>query len=88
MMDELRDYRFYAEDMLHPNNTAIEIIWQKFSEVWISSETNSLQKEISTIQSGLLHRPFNPQSEEYHQFSEKLQQKITSLQKLFPHIEF
>lgn len=88
MMDELRDYRFYAEDMLHPNNTAIEIIWRKFSEVWIATETNSLQKEISSIQSGLLHRPFNPQSEGHHQFSEKLQHKIASLQKLFPHIKF
>lgn len=88
MMDELRDYRFYAEDMLHPNKTAIEIIWEKFSQVWIASETESIQKEISSIQSGLLHRPFNPQSEEHHQFSEKLQQKIASLQKLFPHIQF
>ncbi len=88
MMDELRDYRFYAEDMLHPNKTAIEIIWQKFSEVWISSETNSLQKEISSIQSGLLHRPFNPQSTEHLQFLAQLQQKISSLQKGFPHIQF
>src|SRR5690606_28238391 len=58
MMDELRDYRFYAEDMLHPNKTAIEIIWQKFSGVWISSGTESLQKEIASIQNGLNHRPF------------------------------
>lgn len=88
MMDELRDYRFYAEDMLHPNKTAIEIIWQKFSKVWIASETDVLQKEIASIQNGLLHRPFNPQSEEYLQFSEKLQMKIKDLQKRFPHIQF
>lgn len=88
MMDELRDYRFYAEDMLHPNTTAIEIIWQKFSQVWIASETESIQKKISSIQSGLLHRPFNPQSEEHLLFLSKLQQKIVSLQKLFPHIQF
>lgn len=88
MMDELRDYRFYAEDMLHPNKTAIEIIWQKFSKVWISSEVESLQKEIATIQNGMLHRPFNPQSEQHLQFSEKLQQKITSIQDRFPHIQF
>ncbi|HET8804114.1 MAG TPA: GSCFA domain-containing protein, partial [Aequorivita sp.] len=88
MMDELRDYRFYAEDMLHPNKTAIEIIWQKFSGVWIASETNSVQKEIATIQSGLLHRPFNPQSTEHLQFIAQLQRKISSLQKGFPHIQF
>ena len=79
MMDELRDYRFYAEDMLHPNKTAIEIIWQKFSKVWISSETETLQKEIASIQNGLKHRPFNPEGADHLQFSEKLQQKITSL---------
>tara|TARA_R110002020_G_scaffold133625_1_gene298151 strand:- start:82 stop:1056 length:975 start_codon:yes stop_codon:yes gene_type:complete len=88
MMDELRDYRFYAEDMLHPNKTAIEIIWQKFSKVWISSETETLQKEIASIQNGLKHRPFNPEGADHLQFSEKLQQKITSLKKLFPHIQF
>ncbi len=88
MMDELRDYRFYAEDLLHPNKTAIEIIWQKFSKVWIASETDSIQKEIASIQSSLLHRPFNPESTEHLQFLAKLQQKISSLQKGFPHIQF
>ena len=88
MMDELRDYRFYAEDMLHPNKTAIEIIWQKFSEVWISPETDSLKKEIASIQNGLNHKPFNPESTEHLQFLEKLQQKVVSLQNQFPHIRF
>lgn len=88
MMDELRDYRFYTEDMLHPNNTAIEIIWQKFSKVWISSETESLQKEISSIQTGLNHKPFNPNSDEHLQFLEKLQQKISSVKNGLPHIHF
>ncbi|MBK5213516.1 MAG: GSCFA domain-containing protein [Flavobacteriaceae bacterium] len=88
MMDELRDYRFYADDMLHPNKTAIEIIWKKFSKVWINSETESLQKEIASIQNGLNHKPFNPESSEHIQFSEKLQHKISSLQKRFRHIQF
>ncbi len=88
MMDELRDYRFYAEDMLHPNITAIEIIWQKFSEVWIASETDTLQKEISVIQSGLLHKPFNPESTEHFQFLANLQKKISVLQQQFPHFQF
>ena len=88
MMDELRDYRFYAEDMLHPNKTAIEIIWQKFSKVWVSSETETLQKEIASIQNGLLHRPFNPESAEHLQFLEKLQNKIAMLQQEYPHVSF
>lgn len=88
IMDELRDYRFYAEDMLHPNKTAVEYIWQKFSEVWISSETIPLQKEIAQIQSGLLHRSFNPNSEEHLQFLKKLQKKIAMVQERYPHMRF
>ncbi len=88
MMDELRDYRFYTEDMLHPSGTAIEIIWQKFSKVWIAVETESLQKEIATIQSGLRHKPFNPESEENLKFLTNLRTKISLVQQQFPHITF
>ncbi len=88
MMDELRDYRFYAEDLLHPNKTAIEIIWQKFSKVWIAPKTDSLQKEIASIQKGLSHKPFNPQSQEHTEFLEKLHQRISSVAKQIPHISF
>ncbi|MEM0519129.1 GSCFA domain-containing protein [Aequorivita flava] len=88
MMDELRDYRFYAEDLLHPNKTAIEIIWNKFSKAWISSETETLQKEIASIQSGLRHKSFNPKSAEHLQFLDKLERKIATLQQRFPHIQF
>src|SRR5690606_41752639 len=42
MMDELRDYRFYAEDMIHPNQTAINYIWEKFKMVWISEKTSNV----------------------------------------------
>ena len=88
MMDELRDYRFYSEDMLHPNKTAISIIWKRFNEVWIDSETASLQKEISEIRSGMAHRPFNPSSEAHQSFLKALQQKIDSLQKKIQHLKF
>ncbi|MDC8001076.1 GSCFA domain-containing protein [Aequorivita todarodis] len=88
MMDELRDYRFYAEDLLHPNSTAIELIWQKFSKVWIAAETETLQKEIASIQNGLNHRSLNPESAEHLRFLANLQQKISSLKNLFPHIQF
>ena len=55
MMDELRDYRFYAEDMIHPNQIAIDYIWQRFSETCISEESHSIMKEVETIQKGLTH---------------------------------
>lgn len=88
MVDEVRDYRFYSEDMLHPNKTAVEIIWQKFSKVWISSETETIQKEIETIQSGLRHRPMNSKSLEHINFLKNLEQKIISLQNDYPNIKF
>ncbi|MEH6764756.1 MAG: GSCFA domain-containing protein [Aequorivita antarctica] len=88
MMDELRDYRFYTEDMLHPNSTAIEIIWEKFSKVWISLKAEAFQKEIASIQTGFNHKPFNPKSDEHLRFLENLQKKIASIQNKFPHIKF
>ena len=84
MMDELRDYRFYAEDMIHPNQVAIDYIWQRFSETSISEESHSIMKEVETIQKGLQHRPFNPNSESHQQFLSKLHDKMLKLQKQFP----
>ncbi|GAB2765395.1 GSCFA domain-containing protein [Actinomadura fibrosa] len=88
MMDELRDYRFYSEDMLHPNQTAIDYIWEKFSESWISSEAAGTMKKIDGIQKGLLHRPFNPASEAHQKFTRELQEKIAALQEKHPHMKF
>jgi len=88
MMDELRDYRFYKEDLIHPNNTAISIIWEKFKNVWIASETLPLQKKIAEIQTGLLHKPFNEASEAHQKFLEKLRQKISEIKKELPSISF
>lgn len=88
MMDELRDYRFYKEDMLHPSNLAVSIIWKRFSEAWISYKANKFQKEIENIQKGLAHKPFNEESIEYKKFSEKLREKISELKRKVPHIDF
>lgn len=88
MMDELRDYRFYKEDLIHPNKTAVSIIWEAFSKAWISSKTVLLQKEISTIQAGLIHKPFNPESEEHQLFLKGLRIKIATVKENIPHIEF
>ena len=88
MMDELRDYRFYAEDMIHPNSIAIDYIWERFSETFISEESQSIMSEVEAIQKGLAHLPFNPNSESHQQFLSKLQEKIVGLQKQLPHIQF
>ena len=88
MMDELRDYRFYAEDMLHPNRVAIDYIWERFKETSISETAFSIMDEVQTIQKGLAHRPFNSNSESHQQFLSKLQDRITVVQKQFPGIKF
>ena len=88
MMDELRDYRFYAEDMLHPSAIAIDYIWERFMESNSTLESNQIMEEVATIQKGLAHRPFNINSESHQQFLSKLQERMAKLQKQFPQIQF
>lgn len=88
MMDELRDYRFYAEDMIHPNRVAIQYIWEKFNYVWISKAAQSTMEEIDSIQKGLQHKSFHPDSEAHQQFLKNLETKMHSLQKQLPFLEF
>ncbi|MGO4770762.1 GSCFA domain-containing protein [Flavobacterium sp. W22_SRS_FK3] len=88
MMDELRDYRFYAQDMLHPNQVAIDYIWHKFSENYIAENSFLTMQEIEEIQKSLRHRSFNPESEQHQKFLAKLQQKINFLEQKWPHIKF
>ncbi|AYN66728.1 GSCFA domain-containing protein [Euzebyella marina] len=87
-MDELRDYRFYKEDMVHPNKLAIDYIWNKFKMVWISEGAYQVMDEIETVQKGLAHKPFQPKSEAHQQFLKNLQTKIKELQDSHPHIKF
>ena len=82
--DELRDYRFYAEDMLHPSAQAVEYIWQRFSEVYLSDEAKAFLKEWQPLKAALHHKPFNPDSEEYRLFMDKTMLKIAELQKKYP----
>ena len=86
LMDELRDYRFYAEDMLHPNQIAINYIWERFSETIISDESFSIMEEVCSIQKGLAHRPFNPHSESHLKFLSQLQARKDKLQAQLPRL--
>ncbi|MEH6537627.1 MAG: GSCFA domain-containing protein [Psychroserpens sp.] len=88
MMDELRDYRFYTDDMLHPNATAINYIWERFLEVWISENTQSTMKTVDDIQKGLAHRPFNSESDAHQTFLQQLKTKEIFMQSKFPHMTF
>ncbi|UKM64817.1 GSCFA domain-containing protein [Flavobacteriaceae bacterium GSB9] len=88
MMDELRDYRYYAEDMLHPNQTAINYIWEKFLLVWMSSKALKTMEEVEHIQKGLQHKPFNPKSEAHLLFLQKLESEKQLIKSQFSHIVF
>lgn len=88
MMDELRDYRFYTEDMLHPNAVAVDYIWQRFKETNISEAAFAVMEEVGTIQKSLAHKPFNPNSESHLKFESKLREKITTLESQYPFMKF
>lgn len=88
MMDELRDYRFYNTDMLHPNTLAIDYIWEKFKTVWFSEETIKTSETVASIQAKKAHRPFNASSEAHRQFLIKLQSEIDDLRIKHPSISF
>jgi hypothetical protein len=79
IMDDLRDYRFYEEDMLHPNKTAINYIWNRFKECFLAEDTLSIMKEIEKLVQARNHRPFNPKSEPYQAFVKLTLGKIKHL---------
>lgn len=88
MMDELRDYRFYAEDMLHPTQVAIDYIWERFCNSTISENAFLTMEVVETIQKGLLHRPFNANSESHLKFIMQLEIKINKLKSEFSFMKF
>lgn len=88
MMDELRDYRYYKEDLIHPNETAIYLIWEKFLSSWVASETFEIQKKIAVIQNGLLHIPFNENSKAHIHFKKDLETKISEIKEQLPWATF
>jgi hypothetical protein len=88
MMDELRDYRFYAEDLLHPNSVAIDYIWRRFAVSLVSEDAFFTMNEVEAIQRDLSHRPFNTSSESYKKFQIQLETKINNIKSKFPFMNF
>ena len=87
MMDELRDYRFYADDMLHPSLQAVEYIWERFTETMLSRETQAILKEWKDIQKAINHKPFQPESEAYKHFISQTLLKMERLNEKFPYFD-
>ena len=75
VMDELRDYRFYTEDMLHISPQGIEYIWEKFQSLYMTSATEAWMKRIDKINKTLLHRPTDPDSSAYQELMKKTAQE-------------
>ena len=84
LMDELRDYRFYADDMLHPSSLAVAYIWQQLVAHYFSDAAKEFLREWAPLKAALNHRPFDADSEAYHAFMDKTMLKVAELQKKYP----
>ena len=84
LMDELRDYRFYASDMLHPSDVAVKYIWSKFSESVFSEETLQLMKKLEQLAADRAHRPLHPLSPEYALFKENTGKRKNEIIQKYP----
>ena len=86
VMDELRDYRFFASDMIHPNSLAIDYIWERFTAKAIDNACEPIMKEVAVIKRALHHRPQHQNTLAWAQFQNQLEQKIAAFQKKYPAI--
>jgi hypothetical protein len=82
--DELRDYRFYQEDMLHPSQQAVDYIWERLVEIYFSDEAKTFLEEWRPIKQALNHKPFDPESDEYRRFQEQTKSRLKELQEKYP----
>ncbi|MFK7773278.1 MAG: GSCFA domain-containing protein [Saprospiraceae bacterium] len=88
MMDDLRDYRFYKKDLIHPNEMAVDYIWDFFSKTFFGEKTIELNTKLEKLNIAKAHRPFHPQSEEHLKFKKSQLVKIGELEKESPFLDF
>ncbi len=86
MIDDLRDYRFYAEDLVHPNYQATQYIWEKFVEVCLSEDAQQLLKNIQEINIAYQHKPFNPSTIAHQKFLMKYTTIVNQLKEKHPEL--
>ncbi len=87
MLDELRDYRFYNADMIHPNQVAIDYIWERFGYLYFSEKTERLKKELENFRKILQHQPRNKTGKEYQLLLEKIEKKREKLMQHYPFLK-
>ena len=88
LMDELRDYRFYKQDMVHPNQIAIDYVWDKFQTIWIHPEAIPIMQKVNNLQKGFAHKPIHPKTTAHAEFSSTLTKKAKALESRFPFMKF
>lgn len=87
VIDDLRDYRFYAEDLVHPNYAATNYVWEKWVQTYMTSETQDLMKQVFELELAKQHKPFHVQSEVHQNFIISCIQKTERLATLYPYID-
>lgn len=87
LLDELRDYRFFAEDMMHPSTTAVDYIWERFCATFCSKETLDINREWRPMSRSLKHKPLNELTENHRQFLRQTLLKLTVFQEKYPQID-
>lgn len=88
VIDDLRDYRFFKEDLVHPNDMAVQYVWEKFTAACLSPESHTLLQAVSEILKAAGHRQIHGQTEAYKRFAEKYQTKIRQLKRKYPFLNF
>jgi hypothetical protein len=88
VIDDLRDYRFYAEDLVHPNYLATEYVWEKFAGACMEEKTKGLIEEIRSINLAYHHKAFNPSSEQHRKFLQSFYQRTVTVQEKYPYLDF
>lgn len=84
MMDEMRDYAFYGKDGVHPNEIAIDEIWNRFKATYFTSETNKISQEYEKIRMLFQHKSLHPESEKAKQFEVNREKKLEDFKRRFP----
>ena len=87
VIDDLRDYRFYAEDLVHPNYFATQYVWEKLVDACMEERTKALMEEIHSINLAFQHKPFNAASEQHRKFLRSFYQKAKDLQEKHPFLD-
>ncbi len=88
VIDELRDYRYYKNDLVHPTDLAVNYVWEKFSDCYFSESTQTINDKIQKIKIAVNHRPFNFNSDDHQKFIAKQTQEINTISKEYPFLNF